>query len=124
MGHRAVSDLLPRADVPATARPADATLQFQNLLANSSLRPDSIYVALAHLGLARASGMNGNSTTARTQFETFFTLWQDADSDVPLLQQARAEYAHLLSVQKTVGNHGAGRGTRPPGRAHFTSLDG
>jgi tetratricopeptide (TPR) repeat protein len=50
---------------------------------------------LAHLGLARALEMQGNHTAAKQEYETLFTLWKDADSDLPPLLKARAEYAKL-----------------------------
>jgi hypothetical protein len=51
--------------------------------------------ALAHLGLARAYSLSGNTAKAKTAYQDFFTLWKDADSDIPLLIQAKAEYAKL-----------------------------
>jgi hypothetical protein len=52
--------------------------------------------ALAHLGLARAYSLSGNATKAKTAYQDFFTLWKDADPDVPILLQAKAEFAKLL----------------------------
>jgi serine/threonine protein kinase/tetratricopeptide (TPR) repeat protein len=51
--------------------------------------------ALAHLGIARAYILVGDSTKARAAYQDFFVLWKDADSDVPTLKQAKAEYAKL-----------------------------
>jgi eukaryotic-like serine/threonine-protein kinase len=51
--------------------------------------------ALAHVGLARAYGMAGDSSQARKAYQDFFALWKDADPDVPILKQAKAEYAKL-----------------------------
>lgn len=51
--------------------------------------------ALARLGLARAYAMQGDSERARTAYQDFLTLWKDADLDIPLLKQAKAEYAKL-----------------------------
>ena len=51
--------------------------------------------ALAHLGLARAYALAGDTTRAKTTYQYFFTLWKDADSDIPILKKARAEYAKL-----------------------------
>jgi len=49
--------------------------------------------ALAHLGLGRAYTATGDSAKARSAYEDFFTLWKDADPDIPILKQAKAEYA-------------------------------
>ena len=56
---------------------------------------NSILGALAHLGLARALAASGDSAGARTAYQDFLTLWKDADPDIPLLKQAKAEYAKL-----------------------------
>jgi len=51
--------------------------------------------ALAHLGLARAYAMQGDAAKAKAAYQDFLTLWKDADPNIPILQQARAEYAKL-----------------------------
>ena len=51
--------------------------------------------ALAHLLLARALFMNGYTLRAKAAYQDFFALWKDADLDVPVLMQAKAEYARL-----------------------------
>ncbi len=51
--------------------------------------------ALARLGLARSYAMQADSTRAHTAYQDFLTLWKDADPDIPILQQAKAEYAKL-----------------------------
>lgn len=51
--------------------------------------------ALAHLGLARAYAMQGDTAKARAKYQDFLTLWKDADSDIPILNQAKGEYAKL-----------------------------
>jgi hypothetical protein len=50
---------------------------------------------LAHLGLGRAIAAAGEPAKARTAYQDFLSLWKDADPDIPILQQARAEYAKL-----------------------------
>jgi hypothetical protein len=47
------------------------------------------------LGLARAYGLSGDKAKARTAYQDFLALWKDADSNIPILQQAKAEYAKL-----------------------------
>jgi hypothetical protein len=51
--------------------------------------------ALAHLGLARAYGLQGNTAKAQVSYGDFLILWKDADPDVPILKQAKTEYAKL-----------------------------
>ncbi len=51
--------------------------------------------ALARLGLARAYAVQGDSAKAHTAYQYFLTLWKDADPDIPILKQAKAEYAKL-----------------------------
>jgi hypothetical protein len=51
--------------------------------------------ALARLGLARAYAMQRDSAKARIAYQDFLTLWKDADPDIPILKQAKAEYAKL-----------------------------
>jgi eukaryotic-like serine/threonine-protein kinase len=51
--------------------------------------------ALAHLGLGRAYAMTGDSAKAKTAYQDFLALWKDADPDIPILKEAKAEYAKL-----------------------------
>ena len=51
--------------------------------------------ALAHLQLGRAYALQGDTAKSRTAYQEFFTLWKDADPDIPILKQAKAEYAKL-----------------------------
>jgi hypothetical protein len=51
--------------------------------------------ALAHLQLGRAYALAGDSAKAKTAYRAFLALWQQADTEVPILQQAGAEYAKL-----------------------------
>lgn len=53
------------------------------------------YYSLAYLGMARGYALAGDNAKAKNAFDRLFALWKDADSDVPILQQARAEYARL-----------------------------
>jgi hypothetical protein len=50
---------------------------------------------LAHLGLARAYALTGDTAKARAAYQDFFTLWKGADPGIPVLKQAKAEYAKL-----------------------------
>jgi len=51
--------------------------------------------AMARLELGRAWKMARDSRKAKASYEEFLTLWKDADADIPILKQARAEYANL-----------------------------
>ena len=50
------------------------------------------------MGLARAYGLTGDAAKARAAYQDFFALWKDADPDIPILKQAKAEYAKLQKV--------------------------
>jgi len=76
-------------------RPEDAAAQYQKILANPGLDPVSPMYPLAHLGLARAQSMLGNTAQSRKEYEAFFALWDKADPTIPVLKQARAEYLRL-----------------------------
>jgi tetratricopeptide (TPR) repeat protein/predicted Ser/Thr protein kinase len=53
------------------------------------------FYSLSHLGLARGSALAGDTAKAKKAFQNLFELWKDADRDLPILQQAKAEYAEL-----------------------------
>ena len=72
-----------------------AVAEFQKILEHSGLVWNCWTGALAQLGLARAYAMGGDAAKARTAYQDFFALWKDADPDVPILKEAKAEYAKL-----------------------------
>ena len=72
-----------------------AAAEFQKFIDPRGLVVNFPWGALAHLGLARAYTLQGYTAKARTAYEDFLTLWKDADPDIPILRQAKAEYAHL-----------------------------
>ena len=72
-----------------------AAAEFQKFIDHRGLVRNSPIAMLARLGLARAYAMQGDTTKARTAYQDFLTTWKDADLDVPVLQQAKAEYAKL-----------------------------
>jgi eukaryotic-like serine/threonine-protein kinase len=53
------------------------------------------FYSLSYLGLARASALAGDTAKARAAYQEFLTLWKDADPDIPILVQAKAEFAKL-----------------------------
>jgi hypothetical protein len=72
-----------------------AVAEFQKLLDHPGIVWNSPLGALAHLELGRAYAMGGDSTKAKIAYQDFLTLWKDADADIPILKQAKAEYAKL-----------------------------
>jgi serine/threonine protein kinase/tetratricopeptide (TPR) repeat protein len=74
---------------------APAAAEFQRLLDHRGAVAPSIYLSLAKLGLGRAYALQGDAAKARTAYQDFFAAWKDADSNLPILQQAKAEYAKL-----------------------------
>jgi eukaryotic-like serine/threonine-protein kinase len=76
-------------------QPAAAAAEFQKIIDHRGSAPVAPEYALAHLGLARAYAMQADTAKARASYQGFLTLWKDADSDVPILKQAKAEYAKL-----------------------------
>jgi eukaryotic-like serine/threonine-protein kinase len=79
----------------AAKQGASAITEFQKLLDHSGVVGNQPIGALAQLGLGRAYVLSGDTTKAKTAYQEFLTLWKDADSDNPLLKQAKAEYASL-----------------------------
>ena len=73
----------------------ESATEFQKILHHRSIVGNSPTGALAHLGLARAYALQGDTAKARAAYQDFLALWKDADSDIPILQQAKAEYAKL-----------------------------
>ena len=72
-----------------------AVSEFQKILDHSGVVGNQPIGALARLGLARASALSGNTTKAKTSYQDFLALWKDADPDIPILKQAKEEYAKL-----------------------------
>ena len=74
---------------------AEAQAQFQKILDHPGLADGNIITPLARLGLARAAVLAGDTAKARTAYQDFFAAWKDADPDLPILVQAKSEYAKL-----------------------------
>lgn len=79
----------------AASQGEQAAAEFQKIIDHPGIRPPHPMHALARLGLARAYAMTGDKAKALTAYQDFLALWKDADTDVPLLVQAKAEYAKL-----------------------------
>jgi hypothetical protein len=72
-----------------------AAVEFQKLIDHRSILQTFVLGALAHLQLGRAKTMGGDKDGARKSYQDFFALWKDADPDIPILKEAKAEYAKL-----------------------------
>jgi tetratricopeptide (TPR) repeat protein len=79
----------------ASGNGALAGAEFQKILDHPGVIVNFPLSALSHLGFARARGLSGDSAGTRTSYQDFFGLWKDADPDIPILKQAKAEYAKL-----------------------------
>jgi eukaryotic-like serine/threonine-protein kinase len=79
----------------ALHRGSEATAEFQKILDHRGIVGSDPIGALDHLQLARAFALSGDKTKARSAYQDFLILWKDADPDIPILKQAKAEYARL-----------------------------
>jgi hypothetical protein len=72
-----------------------AAAEYQKILDHRGIDPTSPLYSLARLGVGRAYALQGGIPKARAAYQDFFALWKDADPDLPILTQAKAEYANL-----------------------------
>jgi eukaryotic-like serine/threonine-protein kinase len=79
----------------AAAQSSEAVAEFQRIIDRPGIALNSPHGPLAHLGLARALAASGEKAQSRTAYQDFLALWKDADPDIPILKQAKAEYAKL-----------------------------
>jgi tetratricopeptide (TPR) repeat protein len=80
----------------AAKQGAPAAAEFRKILEQRGVVINEPIGALAHLGLARAYALQGDKAKARAAYNDFFTLWKDADPDIPVLLAAKDEFAKLL----------------------------
>jgi tetratricopeptide (TPR) repeat protein len=73
----------------------EAAAEFQKVLDHRGIVYADPIGALAHLQLGRAYTLSGDNAKAKSAYERFLTLWKEADRDIPILKQAKAEYAKL-----------------------------
>ena len=76
-------------------RGKEAAAEFQKIISHRCVVLNDEIAAVAHVGLARACVIEGDKATAKAAYQDFFTLWKNADPDIPILKQAQAEYARL-----------------------------
>jgi DNA-binding winged helix-turn-helix (wHTH) protein/tetratricopeptide (TPR) repeat protein len=81
----------------AAGRGAEAAIEFQKILDHRGVVGSDPIGALAHLQLGRAFVLAGDKAKAKAAYDSFFTLWKDADPGVPILNRAHAEYLALDS---------------------------
>jgi eukaryotic-like serine/threonine-protein kinase len=73
----------------------EAAVEFQKILDHPGIVWTSPIGALAHLQVGRAYSLQGDIVKAKAAYQDFLTLWKDADPDIPILKQAKGEYAKL-----------------------------
>jgi eukaryotic-like serine/threonine-protein kinase len=73
----------------------EAAAEFQKILDHRGVVANEPIGALAHLQIGRAYAMHGDTAKAKAAYQDFLTLWKDADPDIPILKEAKAEYAKL-----------------------------
>jgi eukaryotic-like serine/threonine-protein kinase len=74
---------------------SEAVAEYQKILDHRGIVVNELSGALAHLQIGRAYAMAGDTAKAKSAYEDFLTLWKDADPDIPILKEAKAEYAKL-----------------------------
>jgi eukaryotic-like serine/threonine-protein kinase len=79
----------------AAHRGSEAAAEFEKIIGHRGVVVNRPTGGLAHLGLARAYAMQGDTAKAKAAYQDFLALWKDADPDIPVLEQAKAEYAKL-----------------------------
>ena len=72
-----------------------AAAEFQKFLDHPGIIQNFLLSSLAHLQLGRAYVVSGDAAKAKAAYTDFLTLWKDADPDIPILKEAKAEYAKL-----------------------------
>jgi hypothetical protein len=73
----------------------EAATEFQKILDHRGIVLNEPIGAIAHLQLGRAYAIQGDAAKSRAAYQDFLTLWKDADPDIPIFKQAKAEFARL-----------------------------
>ena len=79
----------------AARRGGEAVVEFRKILDHKGIVFNEPIGALAHFQLGRAYAMQGDMAKAKAAYQDFLMLWKDADTDIPIYKQAKAEYAKL-----------------------------
>ena len=72
-----------------------AVAEFQKVISHPGVVVNFVTASMARLQIARAYALAGDTAKAKSAYQGFLTIWRDADPDVPVLQEAKAEYAKL-----------------------------
>ena len=80
----------------AARQGVEAAAEFRKILDHRGIVSGETIGALAGLQLGRALALSGDKAKAKRAYQDFLTLWKDADPDIPILKQAKSEYARLL----------------------------
>ena len=72
-----------------------AVVEFQKMLDHRGIVQNGVTGALAHLQIGRAHALAGDTAQAKGAYQDFFNIWKDADPDIPILKEAKTEYAKL-----------------------------
>jgi len=79
----------------ATRQGSQAVAEFEKILNHRGIVLNQPIGTLAHLQIGRAYALQGDTAKAKSAYQDILTLWKDADPDIPILKQAKAEYAKL-----------------------------
>jgi hypothetical protein len=97
---------LLRGPIHALSASEAAAAEFQKILRHRGIVGNNAIGALAHLGLARTFSLSGDGAKGRAAYQDFFAIWKDADPEIPILRQAKAEYANLNTQIAPRGRRG------------------
>lgn len=78
----------------------DAAVQFQKVLDNHGIATSGVYWPLSRLGLARALAQTGDTEKSLVQYRELLALWKNADPDLRILNEAKAEYKKLIAISR------------------------
>jgi eukaryotic-like serine/threonine-protein kinase len=90
----------------------NAAAEFQKILDHPGTVLSESIGALARLNIARAYALEGEMAKARSSYQEFLTLWQNADADIPVLKQAKIEFTKL-QYPRSVPEENTPADTRP-----------
>src|SRR5262249_49730442 len=79
----------------AANKATEAASEFRKILDHRGIVVSDPIAALSHLQLGRAYALAGDKAKAQSAYQDFFTLWKEADQDIPVLKQAESEHARL-----------------------------
>jgi tetratricopeptide (TPR) repeat protein len=88
----------------AVHKGAEAAAEFQKILDHRGIVISDPIGALAHLQVGRALTLSGDKARASSAYQDFLALWKDADTGIPIFEQAKAEYAKLLLTKNLHSN--------------------